>query len=106
MSGDEIIVELVSIARREQQTSYSKQYDHLKDEVIKEITYTFQPSVEEATRALETLVKWAGLDNPNNDLIRRKLKAEAELAEQKAKADTNNQNITINIVDEWADEDE
>lgn len=78
MSGDEIIIALVSIARREVQTSYSKQYDHLNEEVIKEVTYTFQPSVEEATRALETLVKWMGLDNPNNDLQRERLTLEIE----------------------------
>ena len=84
MTGDEIIITLVSIARREQQTSYSKQYDHLNDEVIKEITYTFQPSVEEATRALETLVKWAGLDSPNNDLQRERMKAETQKAQAQA----------------------
>jgi phage terminase small subunit len=78
MTGDEIIIQLTSFARREQQTSYNKHYDHLKDKVVKEMTYTFQPSVEEAENALETLVKWAGLDNPNNDLYREKLKAEIE----------------------------
>lgn len=42
---------------------------------------------------------------PEDEIKLRKLKAEAELAEQQAKADTSNQNITINIVDEWADDD-
>lgn len=82
MTGDEIIMQLTSFARREQQTSYTKHYDHLEGEVVKEMTYTFQPSVEEAERALETLVKWAGLDDPNNDLRREKLKVEIEKTKQ------------------------
>ena len=84
MTGDEILITLVSTARREQQTSYSKQYDHLEEKVIKEITYTFQPTVEESTRALEMLVKWAGLDSPNNDLQRERMKAETQKAQAQA----------------------
>ena len=76
MTGDEIIIELVSIARRENKKSYFKEYDHLQEEVITETTRTFQPSIEEANKALETLVKWAGLDNPNSDLVREKIKLE------------------------------
>ena len=76
MTGDEIIIELVSIARREKKKSYFKEYDHLQEGVITETTRTFQPSIEEANKALETLVKWAGLDNPNSDLVREKIKLE------------------------------
>ena len=76
MTGDEIIIELVSIARREKKKAYFEEYDHLQEKVITETTRTFQPSIEEANKALETLVKWAGLDNPNSDLVREKIKLE------------------------------
>lgn len=115
MTGDEIIVELVSIARREKKEAYFEEYDHLLDEVTIKSTRTFQPSIEEANKALETLVKWAGLDNPNNDLVRRKLMVEVGLAEKELEnlkqADGTQEDKTIivnNLQDErmkkWVDE--
>lgn len=84
MTSDQVIIQLTSIARREIQTSYTKQYDHLAKRVTKEITYTYQPTVEESTKALELLTKWLGLDNPNFDVVRRKLEAEAVIKEHEA----------------------
>lgn len=81
MNADEIIIELVSIARRELKVAYFEEYDHLSEEVMQKVTRKFQPSVEEANKALETLVKWAGLDNPNNDLARKKLELEIKSKE-------------------------
>lgn len=80
--AEEAINNLVSIASRERQTSYSKQYDHLKSDVVKEMTYTFQPSLEEATKAIELLMKYLGIDDNNNDLKREKLRLENLKLEQ------------------------
>ena len=49
-----------SIARGEHQTAYGKQYDHLKGEVIKEITYTITPNIEERQRSLDHILKVHG----------------------------------------------
>lgn len=78
MSADEIISSLVEIARREIKTSYSQAYDHISGEVEKEVTYKFQPNIEEQTKALELLAKFSGVDNPNNDLTRKRMELENE----------------------------
>lgn len=78
MNQDEIIASLTRIARREVQTSYYKSYDHLTKEVVKEVTSTFQPSIEEATKALDVLVKFIGspLENEKTRVQIEKAKAE------------------------------
>lgn len=80
MGQDEIITTLTSIARREVQESYSKTYNHLTGEVEKEITYTFQPSLEDVTNALNTLVKFLGspTDNKKAKIQIKKMEAEIE----------------------------
>ena len=101
MSQDEIITTLTSIARRERQESYSKAYDHLLGEVVKEVTYTFQPSVEESTEALNILVKFLGtpLNNEKTSLEIEKLRKElTNSGEQEP--------TKIVIVDNWGDSDD
>lgn len=49
-----------SIARGEPQKAYSKKYNHLTDEVDKEITYTITPNVEERQRSLDHILKVHG----------------------------------------------
>ena len=82
MGQDEIITTLTStsIARREVQESYSKTYNHLTGEVEKEVTYTFQPSLEDVTNALNILVKFLGspMENEKAKIQIKKMEAEIE----------------------------
>lgn len=80
MGQDEIITTLTSIARRETQESYFKSYNHLTGEVEKEVTNTFQPSIEDSTNALNILVKFLGspIENKKADVQIKKMEAEIE----------------------------
>ncbi len=80
MGQDEIITTLTSIARRETQESYFKSYNHLTGEVEKEVTNTFQPSIEDSTNALNILVKFLGspIDNKKANAQIKKMEAEIE----------------------------
>ena len=60
MDIKEALMISASIARGEHQTAYSKQYDHLTNEVIKEITYTITPNIEERQRSLDHILKVHG----------------------------------------------
>lgn len=60
MDVTEALLISASIARGEHQTAYSKQYDHLTNEVIKEVTYTITPSIEERQRSVDHVLKVHG----------------------------------------------
>ncbi|WP_299032022.1 terminase small subunit [uncultured Anaerococcus sp.] len=79
MGQDEIITTLTSIARREVQESYSKTYNHLTGEVEKEVTYTFQPTLEDVNNAVNTLVKFLGTPTENEKAKIQIKKMEAEI---------------------------
>lgn len=70
MSLKEAIWRTSSIARREVQKGYSKTYNKITGEVEKEIEYTFTPTVEEAQRSLEHIIKCNGgfLDRQEIDI--------------------------------------
>lgn len=80
MGQDEIITTLTSIARREVQKSYFKSYNHLTGEVEKEYTNEFQPSMKDATNALDVLVKFLGgpMENEKAKIQIKKMEAEIE----------------------------
>lgn len=102
----DVINELVSIAKRERKTSYSSKYDHINKTVTTEATYTFQPSIEEATRALELLLKYLDVDELKLAQI-EKTKADARLAEHKAQtSDDINASVEVVIVNEWDGDDD
>lgn len=83
LSGDDIVAQLLMIATRQAQESYSRMYDHLEDEVKKETTLTHQPSFEDTIDAIELLGKWLGYDRQNSELERKRL----ELANEKTKVE-------------------
>jgi len=87
MGQDEIITTLTSIARREVQESYSKTYNHLTGEVEKEVTYTFQPSLEDVNNAVNTLVKFLGTPTENKKAKIQIKKMEAEIESMSASDD-------------------
>ncbi len=87
MGQDEIITTLTSIARREVQKSYSKTYNHLTGEVEKEVTYTFQPSLEDVNNAVNTLVKFLGTPTENEKAKIQIKKMEAEIESLSASDD-------------------
>ena len=80
MGQDEIITTLTSIARREVQESYFKSYNHITGEIEKEYTNEFQPSMKDATNALDVLVKFLGspTDNEKSKMQIKKMEAEIE----------------------------
>lgn len=69
--AQELIIASWGISMGEVQKGYSKQYDHLSEEVIKEISYEFTPTVEERQRSIEFLSKLLKLDQ--SDKLRDKL---------------------------------
>ena len=87
MGQDEIITTLTSIARREVQKSYSKTYNHLTGEVEKEVTHTFQPSLEDVNNAVNTLVKFLGTPTENEKAKIQIKKMEAEIESLSARDD-------------------
>lgn len=60
MDLKEALERTTSIARREVQKGYSKTVDKLTGEVIKEVEYEFTPSVEEAQKSLEHIIRCNG----------------------------------------------
>lgn len=56
----EAIERITSIARRERQIGYSKTIDKLTGRVDKEVEYIFTPSIEEAQKSLEHIVRING----------------------------------------------
>lgn len=80
MGQDEIITTLTSIARRDVQKSYFKSYNHITGEVEKEYTNEFQPSMKDATNALDVLVKFLGgpMENEKAKIQIKKMEAEIE----------------------------
>lgn len=60
MTLEEALALTSTIARREIQKGYSKQVDKLSGEVIKDVEYTFTPSVEEAQKSLEHIIRCNG----------------------------------------------
>ena len=80
MGQDEIITTLTSIARRDVQKSYFKSYNHITGDVEKEYTNEFQPSMKDATNALDVLVKFLGgpMENEKAKIQIKKMEAEIE----------------------------
>lgn len=60
MSVTEALALSASIARGEPQEAYSKRYDHLKEEVSRETTYTVTPDFEERQRSIDHILKVHG----------------------------------------------
>ena len=60
MTLEEALARTSSIARREIQKGYSKLVDKVTGEVIKDVEYTFTPSVEEAQKSLEHIIRCNG----------------------------------------------
>lgn len=60
MTLKEAIERCSAIARREPQKGYSRKVNKLTGEVISEIEYDFTPSVEEAQRSLEHIIRCSG----------------------------------------------
>lgn len=60
MSITEALALSASIARGEPQEAYSKRYDHLKEEVSRETTYTVTPDFEERQRSIDHILKVHG----------------------------------------------
>lgn len=60
MSLEEAIERTTSIARREPQKGYSKTINKLTGDVEKEVEYYFTPTVEEAQKSLEHIIKING----------------------------------------------
>lgn len=70
-NAEQLIFASWGISMGEVQNGYSKQYDHINNEVIKEITYEFTPTVEERQRSIEFLAKLLKLDE--SDKLKSKL---------------------------------
>lgn len=60
MDITEALVLSAMIARGERHEAYSKHYDHLKNEVTKEVTYTMTPDFEERQRSIDHILKVHG----------------------------------------------
>lgn len=60
MTLEEALALTSTIARREIQKGYSKQVDRVTGEVLKDVEYTFTPSVEEAQKSLEHIIRCNG----------------------------------------------
>lgn len=60
--AQDLIVMSWGISMGEVQKGYTKQIDHINDEVIKEVSYEFTPSIEERQRSIEFLSKLLKLD--------------------------------------------
>lgn len=60
MDLKEALERTTSIARRDVQKGYSKTVDKLTGEVVKEVEYEFTPSVEEAQKSLEHIIRCNG----------------------------------------------
>lgn len=57
MTVEEALLISASIARGQTSEAYSKHYDHLKEKVVKEVTYTVTPTTEERLRSLNHILK-------------------------------------------------
>lgn len=60
MDLKEALERTTAIARRDVQKGYSKTVDKLTGEVVKEVEYEFTPSVEEAQKSLEHIIRCNG----------------------------------------------
>ncbi len=60
MDVTEALVLSAMIARGERHEAYSKHYDHLKNEVTKEVTYITTPDFEERQRSIDHILKVHG----------------------------------------------
>lgn len=60
MTVEEALLISASIARGQTNEAYSKHYDHLKEKVVKEVTYTITPTTEERQRSLDHILKVHG----------------------------------------------
>ncbi|MFG0934912.1 terminase small subunit [Staphylococcus sp. 231237_7MaSpsaltlick] len=97
MSVKEALILSSSIARGEQQQVYSKVYNHLKDEVEKEVSYTVTPRIEERQRSLEHILKVHGAlnGNINNKKIEKEIELLQKKIEQMDNAEANDQESQI-----------
>lgn len=97
MSVKEALILSASIARGEQQQVYSKVYNHLKDEVEKEVTYTVTPRIEERQRSLEYILNVHGALNANinNKKIEKEIELLQKKIEQMNKGEDNNQESQV-----------
>lgn len=80
MSLEEAIQRTSSIARREIQQGYSKQVDVTTGEVVKEVKYIFTPTIEEAQKSLEHIIRCGGgfIDKKEQEARIKRLEAETE----------------------------
>lgn len=74
---EQLILTSWGISMGDVQKGYTKQYDHLNEEVIKEITYEFTPTLEERQRSIEFLTKLLKYD-PSDQLKDRLLQAQID----------------------------
>ena len=81
MSVKEALELSATIARGEKHEAYSKHYDHLEGEVVKEMTYTVTPTFEERQRSLEHILKVHGAFNQG--LNNKKIETEIKMLEKK-----------------------
>lgn len=97
MSIEEALTLSASIARGEEQNARSKIYNHLTDEVDKEITYTITPRIEERQRSIEHILKVHGILNGRlaNEKLAKEIEVLQKKIEQMDKADGNNQESQI-----------
>ncbi|MCD8851650.1 terminase small subunit [Staphylococcus xylosus] len=97
MSIEEALTLSASIARGEEQNARSKIYNHLTDEVDKEVTYTITPRIEERQRSIEHILKVHGILNGRlaNEKLEKEIQILQKKIEQMDKAEGNNQESEI-----------
>ena len=73
MSITEALAISASIARGEPQKAYSKKYDHLSEQVEREVTYTLTPSFEERQRSVDHILKVHGAYIDKKEITNRNI---------------------------------
>lgn len=74
---EQLILTSWGISMGDVQKGYTKQYDHLEERVIKEITYDFTPTLEERQRSIEFLTKLLKYD-PSDKLKDKLVQAQID----------------------------
>lgn len=90
MSIEEALIISASIARGEKQESYTKVYDHLREEVDREVTYTVTPRIEERQKSIEHILKVHGV--LNGRLANEKIEKEIQMLQKKIEKMDNAEN--------------
>lgn len=90
LGAEQVVLTLYGIATKQQQKSYKRVVDHLNDdEVIIDQTAEYTPSDKNVYEAAKIIGEWLGFNNPNNDLVRDKLRADIEKAQAEARITQN-----------------